>query len=301
MQKFLLNGRISLRMIRSFLILAEELHFGKAAERLHVSQPPLSALIKELEEVLGFRLFARDSRNVELTKAGLMMQSEMRQVVDSLESALSRVCHVGRYQQQHINIGIIGTAICHRLLDKLKFCQELNPEMTWSLHELPPYHQQQALLKNSIDVGFWRCAHLEPNIAFTTQCIQQQRIMLAVHRDNPLSQRSSVSIRDLVEQTVIFLTFKNSRFSQELHDSCIKINCPPAKVLQVNEPQTQIALINSNLGVALMPEDMQDTPWPNIHFVPLQQKLCADLYAVYNTNNLSPALSSLLTLFQPNG
>lgn len=85
------SGRINLKMIRYFLAVSEELHFGKAAERLHISQPPLSLQIKELENTLGFSLFIRDSRNVVLTLAGEMMQAEMKEVFENIENSLSRL------------------------------------------------------------------------------------------------------------------------------------------------------------------------------------------------------------------
>lgn len=120
MQKLLFSGRINLKMIRYFLAVSEELHFGKAAERLHISQPPLSLQIKELEDALGFPLFIRDSRNVVLTLAGEMMRAEMKEVFENIENSLSRVSYIARHEQSHLNIGIIGSALWHQLLEKFK-------------------------------------------------------------------------------------------------------------------------------------------------------------------------------------
>lgn len=297
MQKLLFSGRINLKMIRYFLAVSEELHFGKAAERLHISQPPLSLQIKELEEALGFPLFIRDSRNVVLTLAGEMMQAEMKEVFENIENSLSRVSYIARHEQSHLNIGIIGSALWHQLLDKFKSFKTLNPNTTWSLHEFPPSKQYEALLNKKLDIGFWRCADLEQNPALVYRRVEKQRVAVAVSCESELAARELLSLKDLSGQTLIFLTFTHSGYSKNLYNSCLSAGCKPQGIYQFDEPQTQLAFVNSNLGIALVPESMQEIPWPNIKFIPLQEHLSADLFAVYPPGSTTQALERLLELF----
>ncbi|WP_145567372.1 LysR family transcriptional regulator [Yersinia aleksiciae] len=297
MQKLLFSGRINLKMIRYFLAVSEELHFGKAAERLHISQPPLSLQIKELEDALGFPLFIRDSRNVVLTLAGEMMQAEMKEVFENIENSLSRVSYIARHEQSHLNIGIIGSALWHQLLEKFKNFKTLNPNTTWSLHEFPPSKQYEALLNKKLDIGFWRCADLEQNPALVYQRVEKQRVAVAVSYESELADSDLLSLKDLSGQTLIFLTFTNSDYSKNLYNSCLSAGCKPQGIYQFDEPQTQLAFVNSNLGIALVPESMQEIPWPNIKFIPLQEPLSADLFAVYHPGSTTQALDRLLALF----
>lgn len=297
MQKLLFSGRINLKMIRYFLAVSEELHFGKAAERLHISQPPLSLQIKELEEALGFPLFIRDSRNVVLTLAGEMMQAEMKEVFENIENSLSRVSYIARHEQSHLNIGIIGSALWHQLLEKFKSFKTLNPNTTWSLHEFPPSKQYEALLNKKLDIGFWRCADLEQNPALVYRRVEKQRVAVAVSCESELAARELLSLKDLSGQTLIFLTFTHSGYSKNLYNSCLSAGCKPQGIYQFDEPQTQLAFVNSNLGIALVPESMQEIPWPNIKFIPLQEHLSADLFAVYPPGSTTQALERLLELF----
>lgn len=297
MQKLLFSGRINLKMIRYFLVVSEELHFGKAAERLHISQPPLSLQIKELEDALGFPLFIRDSRNVMLTLAGEMMQAEMKEMFKNIENALSRVSYIARNEQSHLNIGIIGSALWHQLLEKFKNYKTINPNTTWSLHELPPSKQYEALLNKKLDIGFWRCADLEQNPALTYKRVEKQRVAIAVSSESTLANKKILTLKDLSDQTLIFLNFNNSGYSKNLYNSCLNAGCIPLTIYQFDEPQTQMAFVNSNLGIALVPESMQEIPWPNIKFIPLKEKLSADLFAVYHPDSATPALNGLLELF----
>lgn len=297
MQKLLFSGRINLKMIRYFLVVSEELHFGKAAERLHISQPPLSLQIKELEDTLGFPLFIRDSRNVVLTLAGEMMQAEMKEVFENIENSLSRVSYIARHEQSHLNIGIIGSALWHQLLEKFKNFKQLNPNTTWSLHEFPPSKQYDALLNKKLDIGFWRCASLEQNSALVYKRVEKQRVAVAVSHESVLADRAILSLKELSGQNLIFLTFTNSGYSKSLYNSCLGAGCKPQTIYQFDEPQTQLAFVNSNLGIALVPESMQEIPWPNIKFIPLKEELSADLFAVYHPSSLTQALERLLDLF----
>ncbi|HFN9833982.1 TPA: LysR family transcriptional regulator [Yersinia enterocolitica] len=297
MQKLLFSGRINLKMIRYFLAVSEELHFGKAAERLHISQPPLSLQIKELEDALGFPLFIRDSRNVVLTLAGEMMRAEMKEVFENIENSLSRVSYIARHEQSHLNIGIIGSALWHQLLEKFKHFKMLNPNTTWSLHEFPPSKQYEALLSKKLDIGFWRCADLEQNPALTYQRVEKQRVAVAVSYESVLADKEILTLKDLSGQNLIFLTFTHSGYSKNLYNSCLNAGCKPLTIYQFDEPQTQLAFVNSNMGIALVPESMQEIPWPNIKFIPLKEHLSTDLFAVYHPGSNTQALDRLLELF----
>ncbi|MDN5451015.1 MAG: LysR family transcriptional regulator, partial [Enterobacterales bacterium] len=174
------NGRISLRMLRYFQVLADELHFGRAAALLNISQPPLSTQIKELEDILEVKLLERNSRKVALTHAGRVLKTEVDRILNATETSLNYVRQIGRNENQHLNIGIIGTALWGALLPALKSFRTDYPHATWTLHELPQQRQIEQIMQHTIDIGINRNVAVEstPNICY--QHIARESVMVAL-------------------------------------------------------------------------------------------------------------------------
>ena len=145
---------MDLRLLRYFMALAEELHFGRAATRLHISQPPLSQQIRLLEEELGTPLFERSHHRVELTPAGKVLKQQAPLVFEQLERALDLTRQTGRGQLGELEIGMISSVMVGVLPRALSRFRERYPQVTWRLHEMTPAAQLTALKEKRIVTPF---------------------------------------------------------------------------------------------------------------------------------------------------
>ncbi|ADO50026.1 LysR family transcriptional regulator [[Enterobacter] lignolyticus] len=288
-------SRIRLRMLRYFQVLADELHFGRAAARLNISQPPLSMQIKELEEILEVDLFERSSRRVVLTHAGKVLKTEVDRLLSATEQSLNYVRQIGRSEKQHINIGIIGSAIWGTLLTRLKAFREHNPDVNWTLTELSQQQQIEALRARTIDIAINR--NVIPCVAANIRCqlISREAMRLAVHEHDPLARRRRVSLAELAQRPFISLSFSRGDFARQVNDACVEHGFHPLIVQQVFEPQTVLALVSAGNGVALLPETCALIHWPGVTFVTLEETIPADLYALWYDEPLPEVFSRLLT------
>lgn len=159
--------RIDLKLLRYFLAVAEELHFGRAAARLNMSQPPLSIHIKELEQQLGTLLFIRHSRSVALTHAGKVLMEESRRLLASANQALARVEQIGRGEAGRIELGVVGTALWGRMRPAMRHFLKANPNVEVLFREKSPGMQMALLERRELDAGIWRMA-IEPAVGFTS-------------------------------------------------------------------------------------------------------------------------------------
>lgn len=275
------NSRVRLRMLRYFQILADELHFGRAAAKLNISQPPLSVQIKELEAILGVELFERSSRKVALTHAGKVLKTEVDRLLSATEQSLNYVRQIGRSQKQHINIGVIGSAMWGPLLTRMKAFREANPDVNWTLHEVGQQEQIEALRARTIDIAINRnvIPHVESRIR--CQLIAREAMRVAVHENDPLCQRGTVSLKDLADRAFISLSFTHSDFARQVYDHCLERGVSPLITHQVFEPQTALALVSTGNGVSLLPESCALIHWPGVVFLKLDETIPADLYALW--------------------
>ncbi|MEG0054488.1 LysR family transcriptional regulator [Hafnia sp.] len=288
------NGRISLRMLRYFQVLADELHFGRAAAQLNISQPPLSTQIKELEDILEIKLLERNSRKVALTHAGRVLKTEVDRILSATETSLNYVRQIGRNENQHLNIGIIGTALWGALLPALKAFRVDYPHATWTLHELPQQRQIEQIMQHTIDIGINRNVAIQstPNISY--QHISRESVMVALLEHDPLCQFENLDLMQLAERPFISLSFSHSDFAQQLYDYCVQAGFYPLIAQQAMEPQTVLALVSAGLGIALLPETCSLIHWPGVKFMPLNQQIPADLYALYLREHQSPIAHAFL-------
>lgn len=145
--------RIDLKLLRYFLAVAEELHFGRAAARLNMSQPPLSIHIKELEQQLGTLLFIRHSRSVALTHAGKVLMEESRRLLANANQALARVEQIGRGEAGRIELGVVGTALWGRMRPAMRHFLKANPNVEVLFREKSPGMQMALLERRELDAG----------------------------------------------------------------------------------------------------------------------------------------------------
>ena len=193
---------MELRNLRYFVTLAEELHFGRAAERLHIAQPPLSQQIRQLEVELGFQLFHRTKRTVQLTEAGQVFLGEVQQIFQQLDRAIQVGRKTSRGEMGQLVVGFVSSTAYNVLPTILRTFRTHVPDVSLELHELSTEQQLQWLREGRIDVGFLRPPVDEDTFSVAT--IYQEPLVVALPEAHPLANGASVSLRSLSSELFIF-------------------------------------------------------------------------------------------------
>lgn len=186
---------MELRHLRYFVALAEELHFTRAAERLHIEQPPLSRAIKGLEDELGVVLFDRNRRGTELTAAGATFLQDVRRLFTTLEQARENAKAIGAGLRGSLRIAISDGAIDPRLSAFLARCREEDPEIEMRLYEVPLAEQLRGLRSGDFMIGFAHSADVGDDIV--TEPIWQDPLVVAVPTRHPLLSYKEIPLHEL--------------------------------------------------------------------------------------------------------
>lgn len=292
---------IDLKQLKYFLAVAEEKSFSRAAERLHISQPPLSQQIQKLESELGVRLFARTTRSFELTAAGKALMGEASDLMSRMRVTIETVRQIDRGEVGRLRIGIVGSAMWGPLPRLLEEFQRRFPRVTWTLHELGPNDQVEALRSRQIDVGFWREPRNEDDemkqAGLRQELCFRENVCIAVYQNHRLASHESVELSELEGEAILTLALDRSAFARHLMDSCAEAGFTPAIFQEALEPQTVLAMVGAGLGVALMPETTQRVIWPGVVFVPIKTNPpSANLYITYPIQDDAPVVRAFLKI-----
>lgn len=285
--------RIDLKLLRYFLAVAEELHFGRAAARLNMSQPPLSIHVKELEQQLGTLLFVRHSRSVALTHAGKVLMEESRRLLSSANLAMARVEQIGRGEAGRIELGVVGTAMWGRMRPAMRCFLKENPNVDVLFREKSPGMQMALLERRELDAGIWRMA-VEPSAGFTSLRLHESSFLVAVPEDHALAFRDAIPLAALCNEYFVTLPSVHSDWAF-LQRVCQQAGFSPMIIREVVEPQTVLAMISMGMGITLMADGYAQMNWPGVVFRPLEERIPADLYIVYDQLQATPALEKLIT------
>ncbi|BBQ82874.1 TPA: LysR family transcriptional regulator [Kluyvera ascorbata] len=291
--------RIDLKLLRYFIAVAEELHFGRAAVRLNMSQPPLSIHIKELEQQLGTLLFVRHSRSVALTHAGKVLMEESRRLIESTNQALARVEKIGRGESGRIELGVVGTAMWGRMRPMMHRFLKENPNVDVIFREKSPGLQMALLERRELDAGIWRMATALPE-RFSAQRLYEASFLVAMPEDHALAACDRVPLDALRNEYFVTLPSVHSDWAF-LQIVCQKAGFTPMIVREVVEPQTVLAMISMGMGITLMADSYAQMNWPGVVFRPLEERIAADLYLVYEHQQVTPVLSKLIATFMQEG
>ncbi len=260
---------MELRHLRYFTAVAEELHFGRAAARLHIAQSPLSQQIRRLEAELGVALFDRSRRSVQLTAAGRLLQEQATPLLaqaDRLEQTM-RDAAGGRVGA--LTVGFVGSATYSTLPTIVRAHRLAHPRVEVRLVELTTGPQIEALTSGQIDIGLVR-PPVRSDAVEVTPLVEEQ-LVAALPDSHPLASRDVVDVRDLADQP--FVSFPR-RIGSGLFDDilavCSRAGFSPQVVQEANEMQTIVSLVSAGLGVALVPESMQAFTRPHLALRPLR-------------------------------
>jgi DNA-binding transcriptional LysR family regulator len=290
---------MDLRRLRYFIAVAEELHFGRAARRLHISQPPLSQQIQTLEQEVGVVLFERAGHRISLTDAGRELLPRARLVLAQAEAAKTAVQRVGRGESGSLELGFTGslpfTPVMPRVLHDFR---RAYPGVRLQLRELSTREQIERLTAETLDVGFFRPTRHELLEQLETRVVLREPLLLALHADNPLSRRKRLSLAALAQEP--FILYSRS-VSTGLHDQilalCLKAGFAPRIVQEVHEMPTIIGLVAAGVGVALVAASMRQIHVPGVVFLPLAETgVATDILLAWKRGTASPALRNFLAI-----
>jgi DNA-binding transcriptional LysR family regulator len=291
---------IDLKQLKYFLAVAEEKSFSRAAERLHISQPPLSQQIMKLESELGVKLFARTTRSFELTVAGKALMLEASDLLGRMRMTIDTIRQIDRGEVGRLRVGIVGSAMWGPIPSLLEQFQTNFPKVTWTLHELGPNVQYEALRAKQIDVGFWREPALDSDELKHDKLRQElcfrENVCVAVNEHSPLAKRTSIDLIDLAGEPMLTLAQDKSSFPRYLIQCCVDAGFQPTIFQEAFEPQTLLAMVGAGLGVALMPETTSRIGWPGVVFVPIKQPPSANLYIAYPAQDDAPVVRAFLNI-----
>lgn len=245
-------NEIELRHLRYFLAVAEELHFGRAAEKLHMAQPPLSQQIRQLEAWIGFPLFARNSRSVQLTPSGRELHKRLQHTFTKLENDIRSVRQVGRGRRGALDVGFIGTSILTSIPQLLSRYRQQFPEVELRLHELYTSTLVQGLQDGSIDIGFLRDGGPVPGLC-TIRVLSEPFVAL-VPSNHPLARRKSIPVPLLKKEPFVFFPQSVGMTAwQRTVGICEEHGFRPDIVQEAPQWITIARLVGAGIGVTIAP------------------------------------------------
>jgi DNA-binding transcriptional LysR family regulator len=244
---------MELRQIRSFLSIAETLHFGRTAELIHLSQPALSLQIRALEEQVGVRLFERNRRKTTLTAAGVAFRDDAVRAISQLDQAIRRARLAANGKLGLLRIGFISTAGTEIVPHIVGQFRELNPEVEFSLRAIPTAHQVQMLETGSLDVGFLRLP-IAGHQALDVVAVHRERFVLVVPAPHKLAKRKRVRLSEVSGED--FLMYERT-FAPGFHDLIFGMLRDAGIVPNVSQTAAELAtlvsLVDAHLGIAILP------------------------------------------------
>lgn len=286
---------LELRQLHVFLAAAKELHFSRAAQRLHVSQPALSQQIRVLERNLGATLFSRSSRMVELTPAGTALLEAAPRVLFEAERAQQRVREAANGTVGRLVIASVGTALASITPPVLRAMRLRFPELRLEISQMDTAAQLTALGDHRIDVGLVRGPVTGPLL--TTERLVEEPLLVALPADHPLTELEYIPPKALTDEPfVLWPRALGIEFFDTIISYCRRNGFSPRIELEGNDIETQLGLVAAGLGVSLQPAYYTNLRRVGVEFRPLQGDTPKiELRIAWRTEDRSPAVAHFVS------
>ena len=289
--------KLESRPLRYFVAVAEELHFGRAAERLHISQPPLSQQIRQLERQLGVQLFERTQRSVKITAAGDVLLAQARAILAKLDIAVELVHAAARGEAGLLRLGYTAASAYSLVPAIMRAYKQRYPGVEVALHELLSNEQLVELSERRLDVGLVRPFAARPDL--TSEKLVEEHLVLALPAHHPLTAYQTVDIHQLEGLAQIGFTATAARYFHDLIEALmLKAGVTPLIVQRATQSHTIISLVSAGLGVAVVPAASACVHREGVVYRPL----CADNASKAETllcwqpGNINPLLHNFLAM-----
>ena len=289
---------VTFRQLEQFLVLSKELHFGRAAEKLNISQPPLSASLRQLEERLGFPLMERSNKFVRLTPAGTIFAEHAARILGQLDSAVMIAAETAKGAAGELSVGFVPSMLFRDLPAKLKAFQDSHPQVELILHEMNTTQQIERLLEHRIDVGFVHSVPLPNELTHLT--LETERLVACLPRWHRLATKSRIHISELAgDRMMVFAR----GFAAHFHDKIIALlraaNLEPDTRFHIQHWFTMVALVKQGMGVALVPASLSKSVFFDVTFVEIEERQAEhDIAVIWRADGNSPTLQNFILSVQ---
>lgn len=271
---------------------------GRAAERLHLSQPPLSRQIQSLERELGVPLFIRTARGVDLTDAGQALLVDARSIRLLVAQAGERAQRVGKGEVGTLDVGVFGSSVLNVIPRLLARFSETHPDVSVNivLHNAHKRLQIDALRQRRILIAFDRFLPDDPDL--TIEVVAEEPLLVALNVRHPLAANQAIDMDDLRDEMLLLPAGVDSHIGSKLLQLCKDHGFDPHVLPGGGDVITTVAMIASrvNAGLSLIPGSMANLQMPNVAYRPLtaRSKATVELHCLYRTDEQSPLLAALL-------
>lgn len=262
---------IELRHLRYFIAVAEELHFGRAAQRLHISQPPLSQQIMQLEAETGAQLFNRTNRSVQLTPAGQQLLQDARAILLQVDQATQRAARLHRGEEGELRIGFTSSAAFIGVMsDALYRFRQRWPEVHVQMQEINTRQQLAPLHEGKLDLGVMRNTPLPADLHH--QLLLREPLCAVVHKAHPLAAAGQISLQALASEPFVFFDPQvGTALYSEILDLLQRYQIRPYITQEVGEAMTILGLVATGLGVSILPLSFSHARLANVVWLPLKE------------------------------
>ena len=288
---------MELKQMRYFLALAEELNFGRAAERLHITQPPLTRNIHALEEELGAQLFVRSSKGTELTEAGKALLAEVPNILGLSKRAAELAKLAGQGLTGRLDVGIFSSGVLNVIPRLLAEFHTQRPNIKIGLHNMSKTEQIVALRERRITIGFNRLVPDEPDIE--VDWVQREPFLVALYEGHPLCSRKVITLKDMHDQPMI--VYPNAPvygLAQQVAAAFREEGYGLRIEQEVEDVVTCIALVASRFGICITTESAANLRLPGVVYKPLKSSVLKqiELNCLYRRGDSSAVLQAFLAL-----
>ena len=265
------QGTLDLRQLRYFIAVAEELHFGRAAARLHLAQPPLSQQIRSLERRLGVTLFARTSRKVALTEHGRLFLEQAYLVMGQAEKASATMEAAKHGHAGRLSVGVIPSTIYYLMPAILREFRAQRPGVEIRCFEMNTSEQTQALIDGRIQLGFGRQPVHAKELA--SEVLYRERFVAVLPASDPRASGNRLRLSELSGDGFVMIARETAPLIYDaVIASCNRAGFSPRLAQETTDIHMMLALTAAGIGVALVPDSMRSLRFPGLAYLPLGER-----------------------------
>ncbi|MGV9312167.1 LysR substrate-binding domain-containing protein [Streptomyces sp. NPDC003691] len=292
---------MELRTLRYFAAVAETCHFGRAAEKLHMAQPPLSQAIRRLEAELGVELFTRTTRQVALTGAGEVFRTDVERILGAVDEAVTRVGRFASGVEGVLRLGLTGSASYRRLPALAKLLKHAMPHVVTEVHtDMLTPAQETALLERRLDIGVLRPPLRREGLAH--RALADEPLLVAVPEDHWLAGAGRVRFGQLRhEDFIVYGAALGSVVGDAVGRACRDAGFLPHRAYEVAETSAALALVAAGLGVAVLPDSVRSAPREGVRYEEIEDAPYVPLALAWRADDTSPLLRNVLRVLERHG